>query len=65
VGKTTIPGTVQGGSIGSASSVSSGTSSGATPSATKNAGIENRGGAMWALMALTGVVAVGMGSLMM
>ena len=63
---------MQGGVIGSAASVSSGTSSstgsstssGATPSATKNAGIEARGGAKWALMALTGVVAVGMGSLM-
>jgi hypothetical protein len=58
---------VQGGTFGPAKAAASGstTSSSASPSAsTKSAGVESRGQVQWVVAALTGVLAVGVGSLM-
>jgi len=64
---TIAPSVVQGGTLGkagsgSSSSTGSSTSSGASSKPT-NAGVEARGGVKWALLAITGLVAVGFGSL--
>ena len=64
------PSVVQGGSVGPAKAASTGssTSSAATTSATKSAGmrgVETGGSAQWVIMALTGFLAVGVGSLIM
>jgi len=63
VAGTVAPSVVQGGVLGTAGSSTS-TSSGASSSPTKSAGVEARGGVkIWTVLAITGVVAVGFGSL--
>jgi len=62
------PATVQGGTLGPAAAVNQGGSSSASSSASasstaKSAGVEARGGVKWFVVALTGLVAVGVGSL--
>jgi hypothetical protein len=62
------PSVVQGGTFGPAKAAGTGssTSSAASTSATKSAGVrglETGGSVQWVLMALTGLVAVGVGSL--
>lgn len=64
------PSVVQGGSVGpvKAASTGSSTSSAATTSPTKSAGmkgVETGRDAQWVVMALTGLLAVGVGSLIM
>lgn len=62
------PKVVQGGSKGPVKAASTGTPSGSSssPSAspTKSAGIEARGELQWVVLAITGIVAVGFGSLL-
>jgi len=67
VGKTVTPSSVQGGSVGPAKAVSSSSSSSAatTSSTAKSAGIEGRGVVQWSLMSLTGLAAIGFGSLIL
>jgi hypothetical protein len=70
VNSTVAPSTVQGGVKGSASngtsagtSTSTATTSSASASSTGNAGVETRGSVQWGLFAITGLVAAGVGSL--
>jgi len=73
ISNTVAPANAQGGVLGpakaatSSSSSSSSSSTGSSASAaatTKNAGVETRGGVRWIVLAITGVAAVGVGSLM-
>ena len=65
------PKVVQGGSVGpvkaastgSPSGSSSSSSSSASASPTKSAGVEARGGLQWVVLAITGIIAVGFGGL--
>ncbi len=73
VANTVAPSVVQGGVLGTpgtSSSTSSGVSSSTSSSAsstptTKSAGVETRGEVRWTVLVLTGLVAVGFGSLIM
>jgi hypothetical protein len=60
---TIAPSVVQGGVLGTPGASSSSTSSGASSTPTKSAGVETRGGVKWPVLAITGVVAVAFGSL--
>jgi hypothetical protein len=68
VGTTVAPKTVQGGVIGAQADVQgTGTAAGSSPSktTTPNAGTESRGSVQWTLLGLTGLVAAGVGSLIL
>jgi len=68
VANSVAPATVQGGVLGPAAAVSQGTgsstsSSASSSSTSKNAGVETRGRVEWFVLVITGVVAVGVSSL--
>jgi len=72
VSTTVAPKTVQGGTKQPAADVTgsgtvSGSSTSSTPSSSSkpNAGVESRGGIQWALLGLTGLIAAGVGSLIL
>jgi hypothetical protein len=63
VSNTVAPSVIQGGVLGTPGTASSTSSSASSTSTKKSAGVETRGGVKWTVLAVTGLVAVGFGSL--